>query len=48
MCAVRTAGGKKNGRLREWNPISLGAAVIDALVDRTGIDASQIDDVIVG
>ena len=48
VCAVRTAGGKKNGRLREWHPISLGAAVIDALVDRTGIDASQIDDVIVG
>jgi hypothetical protein len=46
--AVRTAGAKKNGRLREWHPISLGAAVLDALVDRTGIDASQIDDVIVG
>lgn len=48
VCAVRSAGGKKNGRLREWHPISLGAAVLDALVDKAGIDASHIDDVIVG
>jgi acetyl-CoA acetyltransferase len=40
--AVRTAGAKKNGRLREWHPISLGAAVLDALVDRTGIDVSSL------
>ena len=45
---VRTAGGRKDGRLREWHPITLGAAVIDALVDRTGIDGAHIDDVIVG
>ena len=45
---VRTAGGSKDGRLREWHPITLGAAVIDALVDRTGIDGAHIDDVIVG
>tara|TARA_B100000780_G_C21076065_1_gene433178 strand:- start:130 stop:1386 length:1257 start_codon:yes stop_codon:yes gene_type:complete len=48
VSAVRTAGAKKNGRLREWHPISLGAAVLDAIVERTGIDASLIDDVIVG
>lgn len=46
--AVRTAGGKKNGRLAKWHPIALGAAVLDAVVERTGIDASLIDDVIVG
>lgn len=46
--AVRTAGGKKNGRMRNWHPISLGAATLDALVERTHIDASLIDDVIVG
>lgn len=48
VAAVRTAGAKKNGRLREWHPISLGAAALDAIVERTGIDASKIDDVIVG
>ena len=34
---VRTAGGKNGGRLRDYHPISLGAAVVDALVDRTGM-----------
>eukprot|EP00939_MAST-03C_sp_MAST-3C-sp1_P000914 g914.t1 len=46
--ACRTAGGKKKGRLRDWHPISLGARVLDAIVERTGIDGSKIDDVIVG
>ena len=45
---VRTAGGKKNGRLSKWHPISLGAAVLDAVVERSGIDGKHIDDVIVG
>ena len=48
VAAVRSAGAKKNGRLRDWHPISLGAAVLDALVDRAGIDPAHIDDVIVG
>eukprot|EP00938_MAST-03A_sp_MAST-3A-sp1_P005014 g5014.t1 len=46
--AVRTAGAKKKGRLREWHPIALGSAVCDAIVKRTGIDGAMIDDVIVG
>ena len=48
VAAVRTAGAKKNGRLREWHPISLGATVLDALVERSGIDPNHIDDVVVG
>ena len=28
VAAVRSAGAKKNGRLRDWHPISLGAAVL--------------------
>ncbi len=48
VAAVRSAGAKKNGRLRDWHPISLGAAVLDALVDRAGIDPAHVDDVIVG
>ena len=35
-------------QLAKWHPIALGAAVLDAVVERTGIDASLIDDVIVG
>jgi len=46
--AVRTAGGKQGGRLREWHPIALGASVLDALIERAGIDGALVDDVIVG
>ena len=46
--AVRTAGARQNGRLREWHPISLGAKVVDALIERSGADGSLVEDVIVG
>ena len=46
--ALRTAGGKRGGALRDWHPVDLGAAVLDALVARSGIDPAAIDDVIVG
>jgi acetyl-CoA C-acetyltransferase len=46
--AVRTAGGRRDGALKDWHPADLGAAVLNALVDRTGIDPEAIDDVIVG
>jgi acetyl-CoA C-acetyltransferase len=46
--AVRTAGGKRDGALKDWHPVSLGAAVLDALVARCGIDPAAIDDVIAG
>jgi acetyl-CoA C-acetyltransferase/acetyl-CoA acyltransferase len=46
--AVRTAGGKKNGRLSKIHPIDLGAEVVDALVARTGVAVSNIDDLIFG
>jgi acetyl-CoA C-acetyltransferase len=46
--AVRTAGGRRDGALKDWHPADLGAAVLNALVERTGIDPTAIDDVIVG
>ena len=46
--AVRTAGGKRDGALRDWHPVAMGAAVLDALVARTGVDPAAIDDVIAG
>jgi acetyl-CoA C-acetyltransferase len=46
--AVRTAGGKRNGRLAGWHPADLGAAVLNAVVDRTGIDPAAVEDVILG
>ena len=44
--AVRSAGGRKNGRLSSIHPIDLGAAVVDDLVERTGVAAEDIDDLI--
>lgn len=46
--AVRTAGGRRGGALKDWHPADLGAEVLNALVDRTGIDPAAIEDVIVG
>jgi len=46
--AVRTAGGKRNGKLMGWHPVDMAAATLDALVARTGIDGAAIDDVIMG
>ncbi len=46
--AVRSAGGKRGGRLAGVHPVDLGATVLDALVSRTGIDGAKIDDVIMG
>jgi acetyl-CoA C-acetyltransferase len=46
--ARRTAGGKRGGALKDWHPADLGAAVLNALVERSGIDPAAIEDVIVG
>ncbi|SMF61601.1 acetyl-CoA C-acetyltransferase [Allosphingosinicella indica] len=46
--AVRTAGGRRGGRLAGWHPADLGAEVLNAVVDRSGIDPAAIDDVILG
>jgi acetyl-CoA acetyltransferase family protein len=46
--AVRTAGGKRDGRLSLWHPADLGAKVLDELVTRLDIDPVLVDDVIFG
>ena len=46
--AVRTAGGRKGGALKDWHPADMAAQVLDALVERTGIDPAAIEDVIMG
>lgn len=48
VAATRTAGGRRNGALKDWHPVDLGAAVLDDLVRRTGIDPAAIDDVVMG
>jgi len=46
--AVRTAGGRRGGRLAGVHPVDLAAASLDAIVSRSGIDPAAIDDVIMG
>jgi acetyl-CoA acyltransferase len=46
--AVRTPVGKRNGSLAGWHAADLSAHVLRALVDRTGIDPAEVDDVVWG
>jgi acetyl-CoA acyltransferase len=46
--AVRTPVGKRNGGLSGMPAATLSAAVLTALVERTGIDPSVVDDVVWG
>lgn len=46
--ALRTAGGRRGGALSGWHPVDLAAAMLDATVERTGIDPCAIEDVIMG
>jgi acetyl-CoA C-acetyltransferase len=48
VATARTAGGRKGGRLKDWHPADLSAQVLNALIDRTGADPAQFDDVIWG
>jgi acetyl-CoA C-acetyltransferase len=48
VSAVRTAGGRRNGRLSGWHPADLGAEVLNALLERSGVDPAAIDDVLMG
>src|SRR5487761_1215114 len=46
--AVRSAGGKRNGKLSGWHPVDLAAEVLKALVSRNDLDPGVIEDVIMG
>ena len=46
--AVRTPVGVRKGKLAGVHPADLGAHVLRALVDRTGIDPAAVDDVVMG
>jgi acetyl-CoA acyltransferase len=46
--AVRTAVGKRNGGLSGVHPVDLASDVLNALVERTGLDPVVVDDVVWG
>ncbi len=46
--AVRTGGGRRNGKLSGWHPVDLAAKTLQALVERNDLDPASVDDVIMG
>ena len=48
ISAVRTAGGRRNGRLSGWHPVDLAAEVLDEVVRRAGLDPALVEDVVMG
>jgi acetyl-CoA C-acetyltransferase len=46
--AVRTPVGRRGGGLSQVHPADLGAHVLSALVERTGIDPAAVEDVVLG
>jgi acetyl-CoA acyltransferase len=48
VAAVRTSVGKRNGALAGVHAADLSAVVLNALVDRTGLDPGVVDDVVWG
>ncbi len=46
--AVRTAGGRRGGKLAGVHPVDLAAKVLDAIVERSGIPGDAVEDVVMG
>jgi acetyl-CoA acyltransferase len=46
--AVRTPGGKKNGKLKNWHAVDLASEALKAIQARNDLDPALIDDVIMG
>jgi hypothetical protein len=48
VAGLRTAGGRRGGRLSGWHSADLGAAVLNGLMGRVNMDPALIEDVIFG
>lgn len=48
VAAIRTAGGRRGGRLSGWHPADLSGQILNELVARVDVDPVRIDDVIMG
>jgi acetyl-CoA C-acetyltransferase len=46
--ALRTAGGRRGGKLAGWHPADMAGEILSALVERSGIEPGAIEDVILG
>jgi len=48
VAAARTAGGRRDGKLKGWHPADMAGQVLNALIDKTAIDPAAVEDVIMG
>ncbi|MFT3818908.1 MAG: acetyl-CoA C-acetyltransferase [Rubrivivax sp.] len=48
VAALRTAGGRRNGRLSGWHPVELAARLIDGLLEKSPCDPALVEDVYMG
>ena len=46
--AVRTPGGKRNGKLKNWHAVDLASEALKAIAERNNLDPALVDDVIMG
>jgi acetyl-CoA acyltransferase len=46
--AIRTPLGRRNGKLKDVHPVDLVAHVLQAVVERNGVDPALVEDVIMG
>ncbi len=46
--ALRTPGGKRNGKLKNWHAVDLASETLRTLAERNELDPSVVDDVIMG
>ncbi len=46
--ALRTPGGRRNGKLRNWHAVDLASEALRAIANRNDLDPSLIEDVIMG
>jgi acetyl-CoA C-acetyltransferase len=48
VAAARTAGGRRDGKLKDWHPADLAGKVISDFLDRSGAAPELVEDVIMG
>jgi len=46
--ALRTPFGKRGGQFSTWHPVEMLSFALKGLIDRTGVDAAEVEDVIGG
>ena len=48
VSATRTAGGRRDGRLKDWHPADMAGEVLKSVISKANADPERVDDVIMG